>query len=58
MTNDYYLGRKNVMIPFTAEDDNDAVRVAMTLIKGRDYHGFLLLNNETGRIFDMYGDDA
>lgn len=55
---EYYLGKKNIMIPFEAKDDNDALKVARTLIKGTNYRGFLLMNNETSRIFDMYGCDA
>ena len=55
---EYYLGKKNIMIPFEAKDDNDALKMARTLIKGTNYHGFLLMNNETSRIFDMYGCDA
>lgn len=58
MTYDYYLGKKHIMIPFTAENDDDAVKTARTLIKGTNYYGFLILNNETGRIFDCYGDTA
>lgn len=55
---DYYLGKKNIMIPFEATDDKDALKVSRTLVKGTNYHGFLLMNNATGRIFNMYGDDA
>ena len=50
---DYYLGYKNVMIPFEATDDNDALTVARTFVKGPDYTGFLIMNNSTGRIFGM-----
>lgn len=53
--NDYYLGAKNVMIPFTAENDENAIEIAKTLIKGNDYSIFKLLNDNTGRIFDMNG---
>lgn len=55
---DYYLGNRHVMIPFEAADDRDALKVARTYFKEPDYHGFFLMNNETGRIFDMYGDDV
>lgn len=57
MSYDYYLGAKNVMIPFVADDDNHAIECAKNFIRGNDYTGFKLLNDDTGRIFDMNGAD-
>lgn len=52
---DYYVGMENVMIPFEANDDNHAIECAKNLIAGDDYTGFVILNNETGRFFDLSG---
>lgn len=51
----YYFGISNITVTLEAEDDNGAIEVAKTLVNGTDYTGFQLLNNETGRFFDLFG---
>lgn len=54
----YELGNRGVSYPFYADNDDAAVKWARAFVKKGHEKKFLILNNETGRIFNLVGDDA
>ena len=55
----YIVGSRQYggFVPFEAKDDKDALMEVRNIVK-KNYKKFLIQNEDTGRIFDLFGDDA